>query len=570
MTDEKYELVDREYDHVPRINPSRQIRTKSSSFGSIYDRFTQFRIRRLTAKLEKKKEQVLTKGYPLKNLEGKVGRDAGIIANLESKIMTLSKENVPGSYVARRAIKLRKAMIANLTWHSGQLYSIGKDHYEDVFESEAVEELPEEVAPIEEKAPVMEPVEPALAAAIPSDTSQKIDVVPNDLEREAIVDVVNSSFEEKAKEEAPAEASDEPKIIDSSDVREVINDQLDQVDHVEKVDHTETVVPPVIDKADVQAAVDEAFQRMEQEGKEAEKAAPVIPSDDPIERAMERVRVSKNSVKEVNPTYFDINGRRIERHKYDYTPMTDEEVRQSQIKLGFDEHGNLIDDHKVRKPGVSSARVVGNFVAPGAPTLNDILIPSEKKIEDVPMREIPVVAPERKAPTEEFDLDSGENMFEVIEPSTEDPKKEEVEEVFTPAPPTVDADGKTVEDYAALKEKILLLQRQQAITQKNREEAQKRAQEAAERAKAAERTYELSRENYNARMEKLRAYTARLESACEENVRLAREANKDARMSEAYEQQQRSLVEKNNRVIEEIDSMMGDSGPETTAVMPRR
>ena len=54
MTDEMFELVDRDLKQSQRVDPSRQIKTRKISFESIYKRFTQFRIELLSKKLEKK------------------------------------------------------------------------------------------------------------------------------------------------------------------------------------------------------------------------------------------------------------------------------------------------------------------------------------------------------------------------------------------------------------------------------------------------------------------------------------------------------------------------------------
>ena len=90
MTDERIELVDRDYERCPRDNPSRQIRTRKSSFTTIREKFNSWRIKRLEGKLERKRENALTQGVTDKNFKEKLGERAEVIARLEEKIMLLS------------------------------------------------------------------------------------------------------------------------------------------------------------------------------------------------------------------------------------------------------------------------------------------------------------------------------------------------------------------------------------------------------------------------------------------------------------------------------------------------
>ena len=608
MTDENIEFVDREYVNCPRVKPSRSIRTRSTSFASISERFRNFRIQLLEKKLEKKREQALTKGYDVSsgNYEEKIAKSAEVIARLEEKIMVLSRENVPDHYVSRRAIKLRKSMSENLTWNTGRLYSVGMEHYDEIFapdEELLTEKKPSTIPYNDELSTVTENPAPVMAAAaIPSDTADKINVVPSDLERKAIVDVINSSFGDKEKEVQSESADVEEDDLKSEEIKNVIDEHLRKLEEQKKTEskaaeeenelnseRIKAVIDehlrnleekrqaeasvPTIEKEEVKEAVDEAFKKMEPEKQTEVTSIPVIQpiTDDDVDKAVERVRVSRNNVKSVNPTLFDDNGNRVTRHKkYNYTPMTDEEIRQSQIKLGFDEHGNLIGNNLPKKEEVSSARVVGNFIAPGSMpslTLKDVFVPTKEKIEETPIREVPVVVPERKANDVDLEFGEGEAMFDIVDPNQ---NQQEVETPVVQESPREETTSMTVEDYTALKEKILRLQQQRKLTQKNREAAQKRANDAAIRAEEAKRIFAVSQANYNERMEKLRAYTKSLEDACDENVRRAEEAERNARMSDTISQEQRHKAEKNIRIIGEIDSMIGEDTPEATDIAVAR
>ena len=609
MTDDRIEYV--ELDHGVIIKAPRSIKTRSSSFENIRS----FYINALKKKLEKKIRSSLTQGYTNDNFERKITRTANSIAKLEERIMLLSKEDVPKNYVSKRAIKLRKSMISNLTYNSDGLYSVGLENRNTVF-GEGIEDSPkapvktpvERVMPYDDKLStvVEEPipydeklstvvehpmpynerlstvverpmpynerlstvverpmpyndrlstvierpmpynerlstVKPGvLAAAIPSGApTDRIDVVPSTLERQAIVDAVNSSFERVE--------ADNVGTIGSPEIVEVINDSLERTDG-----HS-----PRISRDEIRSVVNDAFQSVDARGAEA------INSE--VDKAIQRLRVTRNNSGAVRSQQFDENGyRRVRRKKYNYKPMTDEEIRASQIKLGFDEHGNLIDNGKrVQEPVVSTAKIVGSFVAPGATlpslTLDDVFVPTTQKKREAQVRDIPVVARDRDETAIGLDLEDGKSLFEVIDQEENAPVTSSV---------AADESSMSVEDYQALKEKILYLQQQRQITHQQSVDAQRAAQASAIEAQEARRQFEISQANYNDRMKKLRAYTASLEAACTENIRVAAQAEQDARNNNSYVQSQRKLADKNNRIIGEIDSMMAQSEPsqETTAL----
>ena len=484
-------------------------------------------------------------------------------------------------------------MSENLTWNTGRLYSVGMEHYDEIFAPD--EELLEEKKPStipynDELSTVTENVAPVMAAAaIPSDTADKINVVPSDLERKAIVDVINSSFGDKEKEVQSESADVEEDDLKSEEIKSVIDEHLRKLEeqkktekaaeenelnsekikavideHLRKLEEKRQAEAsvPTIEKEEVKEAVDEAFKKMEPEKQTEVTSIPVIQpiTDDDVDKAVERVRVSRNNVKSVNPTLFDDNGNRVTRHKkYNYTPMTDEEIRQSQIKLGFDEHGNLIDNGKrVQPETVSRASVVGEIVPP---TLEEVFEPA---IPKKPIREVPLVVPTRDEASVELGLEDGQSMFEIVT-HDEEPAKKDVSPVVT----TEGTSSMTIDDFTALREKILLLQQKEGASQQQRLEAQKRAEEAEARAQEAKRLYEVSQANYNERMQMLRAYAERLEAACSENERQIADAERRSQERDDFVQAQRQQADRTNQIISEIDSMMNDHPEGTVALAVR-
>jgi len=501
MTDENIEFVDREYGQLPRIKPSRQIKTRKLSFENIRNAFRKFHLRLLQGKLDKAVEKSLTQQYSESNADKDVTKNAAVIARLEGKIKVLSKEKVPTNYVARRAIKLRKAMMENLSTNVEGYRTIGIEKRDEIMATDQVVEEPV----------VTETEDTLKASAIPSGNSDDIDIVSPELDRNSIVDAVNSSFEEVEKKE---EATEKEPL------------------HVE---------PIIIDREEVRAAVDEAFSKLD--SATASTEPPVVNMEsvnEDVDRMIETIHVSRNNARSVDSTRFDENGNRIRRKKYDYTPMTNDEIRESQIKLGFDEHGNLIEKKPEAKTGISLKEI----------------FPSK---EDKPVRDNPVVVEDRTASAPGLDLEDGVSMFEIIE--TEEPTKETSTD-------SVIHTAATIDDYTALKERVIQLQKQRSESYQSKLAAQKKAEEAAARAQDARKQLEMTQASYNERMQRLREYAASLEADYQDNVRMTEDAERKSKASEEFVAAQNSEVDKTKQIIGEIDSMIGEIAPseESTAI----
>ena len=124
------------YELVKREKKPRQIRTKSTSFSQIKKHFTDFRIRLLNKKLEREKDKAVTEGYknPASERDSeKMMKRASNIARLEEKIKILDGEKVPIDYVSKRAIKIKKAMMRNISYTSDNIYAVGLENKEEVF-----------------------------------------------------------------------------------------------------------------------------------------------------------------------------------------------------------------------------------------------------------------------------------------------------------------------------------------------------------------------------------------------------------------------------------------------------
>lgn len=566
MTLDNIDYVERDYDRCIRTAKPRLIKARMSSFGSIADRFNNFRIKQLEKKLEKMKNQTLEGKYTNDNFSKKLDNKSKAIAKLEEKIMILAKEDVPTDYVSKRAIKLKKAMIANLTHNSGMFYTIGLENKNEVFENDLMsndngnsDSLDDDLhnsdsfidvdslhdadeVEYEEGLPEIEVV------GLSGDDN--IEVVPSDITRQTIADVVNAKFDGL---NVGSSSKDDEEVIEEYTDNGGLNLGVEEVIHSGEMS-----------KDEVRAAIEDAFKEVEQSNTVVSSTSSVVDDTyndaailEEVDNVIDKIRVSRNNVNSINPEKFDENGdiRPKRNDKYHYVPMTDEEIRESQRKLGFDEHGNLINGVSNSPFSISVPKV----------SLEDVFVP--RNVEgvkiDSQVRDNPVIVEDRKG-SFTFGLEEGENMFDVIDVAENDGKivtgesKELTEYSFDDS--SLSESSSKLDDYHSLKDKILQLQRQKQISHEKKVRAEKVAEEKAEKAQEVKRMFEESQKTYEQSLDRLRAYTESLEEECERNSKVAEIAENDAQMSENFIALQQQKADDNYRVIREIDGLInGDS-----------
>ena len=538
MTEDNFELVDRDYENCLREEYPRQIKNRNSSYNSIYQRFTNFRIKCLKNKLESMKDAALTDGYTKSNYEKKIDKKSKAIARLEEKINILSRNSVPANYVQKRAIKLKKKMFDNLKYNTQNMYSIGLENKEIVFGEE--EPINVVSTDLDRKT-----IEDSINAEFSNMNSEE-----DKMDRESIENAVNEEFAQLNADELNRDGiedsinSEFAKVseLDRNVIENSINEEFAQLNNEDSEMEEYTSGKETIGAEDIKDVINESFEKYEPEIPEMQEKTYAenensneINIEEPemqektyaenensnkinIEEPEMR-HISQNNSFSARLSRYDNEGN--EKEYYEYVPMTDEEIRESQIKLGFDENGNIIDQPKdttERKVGTASL-VDSNIVIPDF-NLNDILVPPKKDINH--SREIPIVVNERDEETR----DQHETA--------------------------------TIDDYNSLREKILYLKQQQEITRKHREDAQKNAEKTAEQAKEMLEMFEESEKNYAQSIDMLKAYSQELEEDCNRNRERAEAAENDARKNNDFINSHKEKVDYNNRIINEIDSIIRD------------
>lgn len=491
MAEENFELVDREYNNCIREEYPRQTRTYQSTHNSILQKFTDFRIKMMKEKLDRMKNEAVTDQYTPENYDRKTTKKSKKIAKLEEKIMLLAKESVPTNYVSKRAIKLKKKMCANLKFTTEEWYTIGMDKKEEIFKSEEKED---------------------------------INVLANELDRDTIEDTINNEFIQV--EQEPLERED----IEDSINHEFVNleeDEMNRKDIEDSINNEfNNLEQDELNREEIERTIEDQFAEMHQDEEPLERYdiedavnqefTNLDNEDELKEYTVEEEnnsRVFRNNSSSARISRYDEDGN--ERRIFDYTPMTDEEIRQSQIKLGFDEHGNLVNppgDKEERKVGTASFKDKTPSIVMPPLNIDEILIK--------PDREIPVVVKER-----EFDEEKKSVRSEL-------------------------------EEYNSLREKILYLKQQKELSEKQKEEAEASAKRTAEKAKEVKEMFEESEKSYAARLDMLRQYSEELERICNQNRKVAEDAENDVRMNNDFINTHTEKLNENKRIIGEIDTMI--------------
>lgn len=566
MAKENVSLVDRDYDQCVEVNPSRQIRTRALSFENIRAKFLKLR-------LDAKVMRTLATPYYSFNYEKKIDKRTKDIAKLEEKIMFLSREEVPHNYVERRAIKLRKNMINNLTFHAmsiyGSGYMVGLENKDLVMApglapdeslQSAAPAVGEPVAVTTEPVPATtEPVavttDPIPAATEPvavttepvaNDEAGSIPFAPVTLPEESLPNALA-----EATSTDPIDVTGQP--LDRDALADVINAEFSAINPDATAETptgdgeaTEESEEPVIDKNVFKAAVDDAIAQLG--GNALAPANGSVPTKtETVATEPDQSKVIKSSEASVRPERFDENGERVSRPKrYSYTPMTDEEIRAAQINIGMDENGNYVEE---QKPVVSSGREVGKYKLP--PMSFDKMFPSGLLLlaGKNPEREVPVIPKDRD--DEGLDLSEGTSMFEIVSPPTEDDAKTGA------ATPT--SSSMTSDDYLALKEKVMELRKRRADSKRRREEAQKRVEKATADEESATASFEKTQADYQARIGQLHSYIGALENELKQTQEEATAVEEEARRREEAANAKRREADKTRQMISDLAQMMGDA-----------
>jgi len=551
MAHNNIDIVDKDYEQCIGKALPRQIRFKSSSYDSI---FSQFKKKLYERKMNRVIDKTLSTTYTEKDLEDKLSVSSDKIATLENKIRKLSKDDVPSKYVESRAIKLRDYMMENTLKNSAGLYLVDltKDDIVDFNDD--------------------------LSSVAIDDTFNQIDVDSDNINKEQIGNIINEEFKslEDHSDNSMTKFVSPEEVRDAVGINPSVNQTIDFNENNEKDSNisnlnsiNEEIEDPVIDVVvdkkneepnsdkfeplifdnpvvDSDSSNDESLSIIDQDADDKNKKVEIDTEDirTEIDNALKSMRVSSSESSVAKIDKFDNHGNI--RFKDSYTPMTDDEIAESQEKI------NSVPNYDEKPYTLPSGSIFDEKV-----TFENLFIPADvsnfniKTDKSEEKRDVPVVVTAR----EETPQNTEDNIVDyTFEEDSSDLSQEsdKMRSIKTNG-------GNTLEEINILKAKALELQKKQKEIDKRMADAQKSAVEKSKEAQAAKESADASLDELNGRLEMFRQYCAGLEKDYDEKVRETEIFQNDIQMNNNFIQIQNSKTSENFGIIDEIDRIMSGS-----------
>ena len=576
MANENIELVDRDYEKCPKKDMPRQIKTRKSSFGEIHSKFDKFRLNFYNKQLDKIIDKTIDDTYTDEDIERKIATRARIIAELEKRIKILSNDDVPARYVKNRAIKLRKNMMENAVRNSEGIY-IAMDR-KDIKE--------EEVSPINVD---LGSISSDVNESVPEiDKDESIDLSSDAINRDSMEQIINDSFVDMENSETSVSEDDNvfvspevtPKEVEAYEANndntvfvspEEVEEAVSNTDTVEKEsDGIPNVIgvpetPEMSDNTNVTGFIDidepEIPSVPETPVEDVEIDSDMIREE--INNALNNIKVSKSEASFVRNDKFDDDGHI--RIRDTYTPMTDEEIEESQDKI------NSLKDISKPAVAVSPASIVLDNKVP----FEDLFVPVDSidtSIDKTPIksdnRDMPVIVTDERESEKDLVSENeeakyvGEDIPEfVFEDAEEKTDEKSVINEIDDTPDIVQSVSSTtysskLDEYNVLKQKTLELKQKIELTRKNKQEMQNSANQIAKEAEKTKEEAERVQKSLDDKVAELRQYCDGLEQDCNDTIKETTLIENDMKMNTNFIEFQQGKVDENKRIIEEIDALI--------------
>lgn len=386
--------------------------------------------------------------------------------------------------------------------------------------------------------------------------------------------------------------TDEPKSISPEEVRAVLDGKFDEVENAEEEDKVDTH----LDVKSIEETISDALSKLDEEeqNKDLDDEMSFEDVHEEVEDAInERNKISSNESHVARINEFDADGNK--KQKFDYVPMTDEEIKQAQENIEYEKYENpafkeekhLPNELKFNYPKI---RFEDIFVP--ANKDEDYKIESEDVVEEEKQEIVPVndnirgeivVVPDRKVQLPMVVEDNKEDEQVVTSEDVQDVEEEPIEDYtfdtskndeksvsnneddlsfdFSNASATeidgiIDKLG-TKSQFDALKVRVEQLRKQQIEQRKREEEARKAAEVAARKAEEQKKRYNESVEKNNQYLELLKSYAEALEEDNERTKQRTQAFEETKEMENRFAEDQRVKAEQALAMVDEINSIIG-------------
>lgn len=542
----------------------------------------------------------------------------------------------PESIMSRESEEIGRSVSSILDGDTSKEFEVADDKEvsEPVVESEQIPDISTFMKDIDLNVDTYQDSTNSNSVIDENESREHIEVVPTDIDRDAIKSSIDDQFENIAKsgdvseEETITNAgrpniddnfnsvdngakfvspetvksvvgtgskididTDEPKSISPEEVRAVLDGKFDEVENAE-----EDKVDTHLDVKSIEETISDALSKLDEEeqNKDLDDEMSFEDVHEEVEDAInERNKISSNESHVARINEFDADGNK--KQKFDYVPMTDEEIKQAQENIEYEKYEN---------PAFKEEKHLPNEIKFNYPKIRfeDIFIPANKnedykiESEDVVEEEkqeiVPVndnirgeivVVPDRKVQLpmvveenkEDEQVVTSEDVQDVeeepIEDYTFDTSKDDKKSVsnneddlsfdFSNASATeidgiIDKLG-TKSQFDALKVRVEQLRKQQIEQRKREEEARKAAEVAARKAEEQKKRYNESVEKNNQYLELLKSYAEALEEDNERTKQRTQAFEETKEMENRFAEDQRVKAEQALAMVDEINSIIG-------------
>ena len=365
---------------------------------------------------------------------------------------------------------------------------------------------------------------------------EDIIVVPTDLERNAIKEVIDENFDKQQElvenEDTTIEENlgkDELEKVISEAFKTISEDDKTVIESEEESEMDEESTFGALAEDEIKAEIDAALDRVSMFGNDTKAKIDMF---------------DENGERKLNPNEEDNINNDVKSERYNYTPMTDEEIIKARENIEYDKYEKEYLKNKENNKNIDNKEdtMLSTFVMPKI-TFSDIFKPAEN-VDDV-VNSIPLTATEI---TENEDLKNTYNDDNDLHFDYSEVTAKEVNDLVSSVT--------NIKDLEALKKRSAELKKRQEATNKAREEAEKEAKEMAQRALDEKRKVEELKKAYDLKIEKLRLYNQALEEDCIFNENKSSLAKSAAENNKKIIEAQQSEADEIDALIGEIDSII--------------
>jgi hypothetical protein len=463
------ELVDKDYSVAKKDRiSSTQIKTRRKSFEAISRVWNKFRLSRIEKLLDMKKNSFVNGKFNAdensrltRSAEKTLTKKSLAIAKLEEKIKIRSNEVVPVNYVNNRAIKIRKKMMDNLVANCDMSYSVDLDSRDQIFEeaennnvnsinngvssteiASALDEAMDKVSVeenIEAVAPVVTDVAETAVEPVVTETAEPVisednsveatevtnDIAPVEAVAPVVTDVAETAVEPVVTETTEPVISEDNGVVEATEV----TSDIAPVEEVSTPVVTENIDTDVAEDSNITEVnnsdaiydfnLDDGKALFEITSPEDEKTEENIVSENPINynSDVSEEKIVSNDDNEIkvlknNSSVARIDKYRDEVEKFEYKPMTAEEIEAARKNIEYDKYEKIYAKERKKVPVITFKDIFKPASQEKRDEMYNSILKSE--ISNSPTyinsesndRYVPLIAPEREEKVNVYENDT--------------------------------------------------------------------------------------------------------------------------------------------------------------------